>query len=95
MAIGSAVVLESVLTPDGTVALKGRPALPPGRVRVRLESMPEPGSEPERLPDAPWHDENVPAPFNLPRPSTMEHVAPREVSERLPERFAYDDEWKA
>ncbi|MGO8676206.1 MAG: hypothetical protein ACLQVX_10095 [Limisphaerales bacterium] len=95
MAIGSSVVLEGVLTPDGTVALKGRPALPPGRVRVRLESMPEPGSESERLPDAPWHDENVAAPFDLPQPSTIEHVTPREVNERLPERFAYDEEWKA
>jgi hypothetical protein len=86
---------KGALSPDGMVALKGRPAVPPGRVRVRLESMPEPGSEPERPPNAPWHDENAAAPFDLPRPSAIEHVTLREVNERLPERFAYDEEWKA
>ena len=37
MAASASVVLEGVLKSDGTLELEGRPALPPGRVRVRLE----------------------------------------------------------
>jgi hypothetical protein len=92
MAIGSCVVLEGVLTPEGTVQFQTRPALPPGRVRVRLEAVPAPGAESERLPDPLWLDDGVPAPSDLPQPDGVEQVEPREVSERRAQRLAFDDE---
>jgi len=42
-------------------------------------------SEAERLPDVPWLDDSISAPFDLPRPGVAERVQPRPVSKRLPE----------
>jgi hypothetical protein len=33
------IVLEGMLKPDGTLELDQRPNLPPGRVRIRLQSL--------------------------------------------------------
>lgn len=40
------VVVEGTLKPDGTLEMDQKPKLPPGRVRVVLERMPEPSPEP-------------------------------------------------
>jgi Arc/MetJ-type ribon-helix-helix transcriptional regulator len=42
-----------------------------------------------RLPDPPWLDECVPAPFDLPRAAST-RVYPRQVAERMPPPF----DWK-
>jgi hypothetical protein len=91
MTIGSSVVLEGVLKPDGTVEFESRPALPPGRVRVIIERLPAPTGGVERVPDSPWPDDTVPAPCDLPRPSVAQRIEPRAARERLPERLALDD----
>ncbi len=36
------VTVEGTLQPDGTLVLDEKPALPPGRVRVRVEAAPRP-----------------------------------------------------
>ena len=77
------IVLNGVLNADGSLKLDHRPELPPGRVRVTLQLLPEA----LRLPDPPWNDESVPAPFDLPRFGTAERVLPRLAGERLPDPF--------
>jgi hypothetical protein len=46
----------------------------------------------ERLPDIPWEDESIPAPFDLPRPDEVERVRPRAAAERLPEPLDWADD---
>jgi hypothetical protein len=92
MAQNSPVVLEGMLKPDGTLELDGRPALPPGRVRVRLELVGAGAQGAERLPDPPWPDESIPAPFDLPRPPQAERVQARKVPQPLPGPFVWNDE---
>ncbi len=44
----SQVVVEGTLKPDGTLELDGKPGMPPGRVRIILESLsasPQPGGD--------------------------------------------------
>ena len=92
MAAIPSILLDGLLKPDGTLELIGRPALPPGPVRVRLEAAPWVGRPQERLPDHPWLDENIPAPFDLRRPLSVERVQVRQVTERLPERHDLADD---
>lgn len=92
MAVNSSIVLEGVLKSDGTLKFDHRPALAPGRVRVRLEAMTGAGQGAELLPDPPWLDECIPAPCDLPLPGKREPVALREVSEWLPEPFEWSEE---
>lgn len=79
------IILDGLLKPDGTLEFDAPPGLPSGRVRVTLEFVEERRDLMERLPDAPWADDNIPAPFDLPRPGVIELVQPRFVAERLPE----------
>jgi hypothetical protein len=90
MATNSTLVFEGLLRSDGTLELAGRPALPPGPVRVRIEQMHKGNDGPERVPDDPWLDENIPAPFDLPQPLRAHSVDVRRV-ERLPERHDVPD----
>jgi hypothetical protein len=82
------VIVNGSLRPNGIVELDGPPQLPPGRVRVTLQPLT--GDQPPtgRLPDAPWPDDAVSAPFDLPRPGPAKRVQPRVVAERLPEPIA-------
>jgi len=91
MAVNSSIVLEGVLKSDGTLEFDHRPELPPGRVRVKLERLTEAHSEAGLLPDPPWLDESIPAPFDLPVPGNPEPVELREVAELLPEPFELTD----
>jgi hypothetical protein len=95
MAAIPSIVLDGLLKPDGTLELIGRPGLPPGPVRVRLEAAPWVGCTVERWPDHPWLDENIPAPFDLRRPLGGERVQIRQVTERLPERHDLADDLSA
>jgi hypothetical protein len=61
------IVVNGLLKPDGTLELDALPRLPPGRVRVTLQPLVEGRIGGERLPDAPWLDDAIPAPFDLPR----------------------------
>ncbi len=90
MAQNSHVVLEGILKPDGTLELDGRPALPPGRVRVSLQSITS--ATREHLPDPPWPDESIPAPFDLPLASKSKPVEPVKVAELLPEPFEWTED---
>lgn len=85
MSVAANVVLGGLLKRDGTLELRSRPPLLPGRVRVTLEAIKDEPVSTERLPDPPWPDESVPAPLDLPRPLRMKRVQPREVAERLPD----------
>jgi len=78
-------VINGLLRPDGTLVLDAPPRLPPGRVRVTVQPLLDGRTEAERLPDGPWLDDDIPAPFDLPRPGVAERVQPRSVPERLPE----------
>jgi hypothetical protein len=77
--IANTIEINGTLQADGRLILDEKPALPPGRVRVALRALAE------RLPDAPWVDENVSAPFDLPREGAVVRVQARAVLERLPE----------
>ena len=81
-------VIDGLLTPEGTLRLDAPPRLPPGRVRVTVQSLVDERNEAERLPDAPWLDDAIPAPFDLPRSGIVERVRPRPIPERLPELLA-------
>jgi hypothetical protein len=86
-------VVDGLLRPDGTLELDVPPSLPPGRVRVIVQPLVDSQSAVERLPDEPWLDDSIPAPFDLPRSGAAERVQPRPVSVRLPElptEFAED-----
>jgi hypothetical protein len=83
----ASIVLNAVLRPDGTLALDSQPPLPPGPVRVTLESLSELEAKAVRLPDPPWLDESVSAPFDLPHFGRIVPVRPRLATDRLPEPF--------
>jgi hypothetical protein len=87
----ASIVLNGVLKSDGTLELNTQPPIPPGPVRITLESLSEPRSETVRLPDPPWLDESVSAPFDLPHFAPAEQVQPRGATERLPEPFQWDE----
>ena len=91
MAANATIVLEGVLKPDGTLELWSRPALPPGRVRVTLEAAPVAGCTSEVLPDPPWPEDSVSAPFDLPLPHPPEPVEARPVAELLPDPFEWTE----
>ncbi len=78
-----AIEIVGTLRPDGTLVLDEKPALAPGRVRVALRPLGEGAGE--RLPDAPWLDEAIAAPFDLPHEQAIAAIRPRAISERLPE----------
>ncbi len=77
----SAIEVAGTLQPDGNLILDEKPAMPAGRVRVALRPL----VTGERLPDEPWVDDAIPAPFDVPRAGMVVHVQPRMVPERLPE----------
>jgi hypothetical protein len=83
--IANAIELAGTLQADGKLILDEKPALPPGRVRVALQPLIEGKSKAERLPDVPWVDDCIPAPFDLPREGTVVRVQARTITERLPE----------
>jgi hypothetical protein len=78
-------VINGLLKSDGTLELDAPPGLPPGRVRVTVEPIVDGRIQVERRPDEPWLDDNIPAPFDLPRLGAAQRVLPRAVSVRLPE----------
>ena len=82
------VVLEGVITAEGTLELRERPNLPPGPVRVTVEPAATPRSRTEFLPDPPWLDESIPAPFDLPLAGPAQRIEARPIRELLPEPFA-------
>ena len=92
MSVAASIVLEGFLKPDGTLELRSRPALPPGRVRVTLEAIKDRPAPAERLPDPPWPEESVPAPLDLPPPPRVKGVQALEVAERLPDPLQWSDE---
>ena len=78
-------IIHGLLKADGTLELDSPPRLPPGRVRVTVQPLLDGRAETVRLPDAPWSDDSIPAPFDLPRFEQVERVQPKAVRERLPE----------
>jgi hypothetical protein len=92
MVANSSIVLEGVLKADGTLELDHRPELPPGRVRVKLETLTVVHGDAGPRPDPPWLDESIPAPFDLPLPGPSETVELREVAELLPDPFEWNEE---
>lgn len=92
MAANTSVIVEGVLKSDGTLELHSRPPLPPGRVRIKLERVPEAGSDAAPLPDPPWPEDSVSAPFDLPLPHPPQPVEAREVAELLPDPFEWTEE---
>jgi hypothetical protein len=77
--IANTIQIEGTLRADGQLILDEKPALPPGRVRVAMQALAA------RLPDAPWADDSIPAPFDLPREGAVVRVQVRAVPERLPD----------
>jgi hypothetical protein len=55
--------LEGILQPDGSLILDEKPILPPGRVRVALQPLPESPTGAARMPDAPWLDDSISSPL--------------------------------
>jgi hypothetical protein len=83
--IAKLIEIEGTLQADGRLILDEKPALPAGRVRVALQALVPGKSQAERLPDAPWPDDSIPAPFDLPREGAVVPVQTRTFAERLPE----------
>jgi hypothetical protein len=79
------IVLDGDLRADGTIALDARPALPPGRVRVTVQTLARSLRSAARLPDPPWLDDCISAPFDLPHFGETRLVQPRPGEPRLPE----------
>jgi hypothetical protein len=80
----SAVTLQAVLKPDGTLEVPGRIALPPGRVQLTIVPIPElPAGDPfwQRM-QALWAAQRA-----------RGHV-PRSAQEVEAERQAVRDEWE-
>ena len=88
-ATSSGIVLEGTLRTDGTIELDTSPPLPPGRVRVTVQSLPKTPPESVRLPDPPWLDDSIPAPFDLPHFGEARRVLPRQGEPRLSEPFEW------
>lgn len=83
--IANVIEIQGTLQPDGKLILDERPPLPPGRVRVAIQAVVEPPPKSDRLPDEPWLDTSISAPFDLPRSGVLVRVQPRLLAERLPE----------
>jgi hypothetical protein len=77
----NSIEVAGTLQPDGNLILDEKPAMAAGRVCVALRRL----AGGERLPDAPFFDDAIPAPFDLPRAGPVIRVRPRIVLERLPE----------
>jgi hypothetical protein len=90
MSTAHSIVLDGFLKPDGTIQFDTPPDLPPGRVRVALHTL-EPSRGMDRLPDGPWLDHCIPAPFDLPHAGNAQPVQPRTSRERLPEPFEWSE----
>jgi hypothetical protein len=82
--IANTIELEGTLQADGRLILDEKPALKPGRVRVALRPLMESQIR-ERLPDSPWLDDTIPAPFDLPYVGDIVRIQPRWHRDRLPE----------
>lgn len=80
------ITIAGTIQPDGSLQLDEPANLPPGPVQVTLRSIQTalPG-ETQRLPDGPWPDESIPAPFDLPRYGPSRRVCARRGTERLPD----------
>ncbi len=87
MANEVALVLEGILNSDGTIQLDRPPGVSPGRVRITLRPLSS--SEPQDMciPDDPWLDDAVSAPFDLPLPATPGRIRARQSHELLPDRL--------
>ena len=81
------IVLDGDLRADGTIALDAYPPFPPGRVRVTVETLAKVPPPSVRLPDPPWLDDCISAPFDLPHFGEAQLVQPRPGEPRLPEPF--------
>ena len=81
------IVLDGDLRADGTIALDTYPPLPPGRVRVTVETLATAPLPSGRLPDSPWLDDCISAPFDLPHFGDAQLVQPHLGEPRLPEPF--------
>jgi len=84
MAVPMSITIEGMLKSDGTIELRRRPGLPPGPVWVTLEAVSQEHILAEALPDQPWEDEALPAPFDLPLSGLPQPVNPQVVEEWLP-----------
>src|SRR5947207_10808437 len=92
MAAHPPIVLEGIVKADGTLEIQGRPKLPPGPVRVTLEVSAESSNSTEFLPDLPWLDESVPAPFDLPLPQKPQPIEASAIQELLPVPFEWAED---
>ena len=82
-----ALVFDGNLNSDGTIQLDRPPGISPGRVQVTLRRYLPLNRVTLRIPDGPWPDEAVSAPFDLPRPGIPERVRPRRACDRLPDSW--------
>ena len=83
--IANTIEIEGTLQADGKLILDEAPNLPPGRVRVALQSLGKGQTEAERLPDLLWLDDSISAPIDLPYAGKIIRIFPRAVLHRLPE----------
>jgi len=85
------IILEGVIKQDGTLELRGNPMLPAGPVRVTLE-VAQSGEGIECLPDVPWIDDTISAPFDLPLPGVPHPIKALPVKEFLPPPFDWNED---
>lgn len=88
MPVTSPLIVEGFVTDDGQLQVPSPLPLPPGPVRITLQWI-KPG---ERLPDPPWLDGCISAPFDLPHSGKIERLRLKEVTERLPPPIIVDDD---
>ena len=86
------MVYDGVLEADGTIHLDHPPELRPGRVRVAVRPVVALAASGVLLPDAPWEDESIPAPCDLPIAGPRKTIHPRPGQVRLPDPLPSPDE---
>ncbi len=79
--------LTGTLQANGSIVLDEPPPLAPGRVSVVLKPLPTT----VRLPDPPFLDDCISAPFDLPYEGPVTKVKVRRGQVRLPERIDFSE----
>ncbi len=92
MASELTLVINGNLLSDGTIQLDRPPPISPGRVQITMRSLSQSEAANVCIPDGPWLDEAVSAPFDLPFAGVPRRVHPRQAHDLLPDPLPGDED---